>query len=1080
MPAPLPSIGQVLGHYRIIEQIGAGGMGVVYRAHDEQLDRDVAIKVLPSGVLAEGPARKRFRKEALSLAKVNHPNIATIFEFGTQNGVDFLVTEYVPGTTLDERLSAGALPINEVIDLGAQLAEGLSAAHECGIIHRDLKPGNLRLTPGGRLKILDFGLAQLIPQPSELEITATLTESQEITGTLPYMAPEQLRGEIRDARSDLWAAGAVLYELATNKRPFPEMRSPMLINAILNTQPQPPSKLNPLASSDLEKVIYKALTKDPTHRYQTARELGADLKRLTADGARLAIDHRILSWLLTIAGPALLVVFLALSWYFLQRGKHSGSAESSIKARHSVAVLGFKNLSAKPEQAWLSTALSEMLTTELAAGEKLRTIPGEDIARTKADLSLPDADSLGKETLMRLRKNLSTDFVVLGSYLDVGKESGGQIRLDLHLQDAVAGETVATLSETGTEGQLLDLVSRTGVQLREKLGVGQITPTEATGVKASIPSNTQVTRLYSEGVTRLRMGDALGARDLLDKAAALEPKFALAHSALAQALSLLGYDSMARAEAKRAFEMSANLSREDHLWIEGRYREIDREADKAVEIYRTLWGFFPDNLEYGLRLAGAQTDAGKAREALASVDAMRQRATALDPRIDQAEANAAAGLGDFKRQQSAAATAAEKARQQGARFLQARALYSEGWAFLNLGQLTQAMKVAQESEQVSRSLGDRTGVGRVLYLAGSVRLNQGDLSGAIENFEQALSGARETGSKMGMSTAMNNIANTLLVRGDLVGAREMFEQARTIFHEIGDKDYEGYALTNVAAVLVEQGEWATAKNTSEQALKLFRELNDKDGLAFALTGIGSALDTHGDLAGAEQQYRDALDFAQEVSDKSISAYALYGLSNVLAMKGDLVAAKNRCLESVDIRNEIGEKANVAESRSRLAELLIEERNPKQSEASVRQALQQFRAEKLKDDEIRGQAILAAALLAQGRKAEAKVEIDQVEDLVSESQNVGARLKFLTVAGSVRAQSGNHVEARHLFENALATASRLHLLGDQLQARLMLGELEMKMDSTAGHIHLEAVEKDARAGNFLLIARKAAAAAKGTE
>ena len=203
MAAPSQLVGHTLGHYHIMEQIGAGGMGVVYRAHDEQLERDVAIKVLPVGALVDEAARKRFRKEALTLAKLNHPNIATIFEFSSQENTDYLVTEYISGLTLDHKLASGALSEKEVVSLGIQLAQGLSAAHEHGIVHRDLKPANLRLASDGRLKILDFGLAQLMSHPNEVGTTATLTQSQEVTGTLPYMAPEQLRGEPAEARTDI-------------------------------------------------------------------------------------------------------------------------------------------------------------------------------------------------------------------------------------------------------------------------------------------------------------------------------------------------------------------------------------------------------------------------------------------------------------------------------------------------------------------------------------------------------------------------------------------------------------------------------------------------------------------------------------------------------------------------------------------------------------------------------------------------------------------------------------------------------------------------------------------------------------
>ena len=275
-------LGKNLGHYRVLEQIGAGGMGVVFLAHDEQLERDVAIKILPSGTLADESARKRFRKEALSLAKLNHPNIAIIHDFDTADDTDFLVTEYIAGESLDKMLANGALPSKEVVRLGLQLARGLSAAHAEGIIHRDLKPANLRLTSDGRLKILDFGLAQFAHPEADIAATASLTMSQQITGTLPYMAPEQLRGDPTDRRADIWAAGAVLYELATGSRPFPETHGPLLINAILNQEPVPARKRNPEILPGLESIIWKALRKNPGDRYQSAAELEKDLRLLTA------------------------------------------------------------------------------------------------------------------------------------------------------------------------------------------------------------------------------------------------------------------------------------------------------------------------------------------------------------------------------------------------------------------------------------------------------------------------------------------------------------------------------------------------------------------------------------------------------------------------------------------------------------------------------------------------------------------------------------------------------------------------------------------------------------------------------
>jgi tetratricopeptide (TPR) repeat protein len=300
------------------------------------------------------------------------------------------------------------------------------------------------------------------------------------------------------------------------------------------------------------------------------------------------------------------------------------SISPTIKARRSVAVLGCKNLSGKPDEAWISTALAEMLSTELAAGEKVRTIPGENVARMKFDLSLADADSFAQESLAKIRNHLGTDLVVVGSYLAMGRTGGNKIRLDFRLQDAVAGETIASVSQTGTEDELLDLVSRSGTEIRRKLGIGQVSDSDTSKVRASLPSNGEAARLYSEGLAQLQILNALAARDLLLKAVQADPKHAPTHAALAEAWSALGYESRAAAEAKRALDLAENLSREERLFVEGRYHEFSREWSKAIEIYRTLTGFFPDNLDYGLRLAASQAAGGSGKDALATIESLRR------------------------------------------------------------------------------------------------------------------------------------------------------------------------------------------------------------------------------------------------------------------------------------------------------------------------------------------------------------------------------------------------------------------------------------------------------------------------
>ena len=280
--ASMSDMPEKIGPYTITREIGRGGMGVVYLARDTKLDRDVALKVLSTDTIADESARKLFRREALALSRLNHPNIETVHDFDTQEGVDFLVMEYIPGDTLNETIAAGALPEKDIAKLGVQLAEGLTAAHDQGVIHRDMKPGNLRVTPDGRLKILDFGLAKILQPRIPTAKTQSVTMTPTLAGTLPYMAPEQLQGEKADPRTDIYAVGVVLYEMATGKLPFSEELSSQMTDAILHQTPVSPRAMKPNVSPDLERIILKCLDKAPENRYQSATELGVDLRRLGA------------------------------------------------------------------------------------------------------------------------------------------------------------------------------------------------------------------------------------------------------------------------------------------------------------------------------------------------------------------------------------------------------------------------------------------------------------------------------------------------------------------------------------------------------------------------------------------------------------------------------------------------------------------------------------------------------------------------------------------------------------------------------------------------------------------------------
>jgi serine/threonine protein kinase len=320
--------GAKLGPYEIVAPLGAGGMGEVYRARDSRLDRDIALKVLPAGMFADEAARRRFRKEALALAKLSHAHIAVIHDVGEEDGVDYLVMECVPGQSLAEKLKIGSLPEKEVVSFGGQIAEALEEAHEHGIVHRDLKPGNIMVTPKGQVKVLDFGLAKLLRPAADAMATQSFTETQGIAGTLPYMAPEQLTGEPIDARTDIYVLGTVLFEMAVGTRPFEEDSVPRLTDAILHQQPVSPRALNSRVSLELERIVLKCLEKSPENRYQSAKEVQVDLRRLTMPATAIPAATKARSWwrgrnAIGIAAIALVVIIAAagLSYRFAARGE---------------------------------------------------------------------------------------------------------------------------------------------------------------------------------------------------------------------------------------------------------------------------------------------------------------------------------------------------------------------------------------------------------------------------------------------------------------------------------------------------------------------------------------------------------------------------------------------------------------------------------------------------------------------------------------------------------------------------------------------------------------------------------------
>jgi eukaryotic-like serine/threonine-protein kinase len=562
-------IGQTVSHYRIVEKLGGGGMGVVYRAHDEQLGRDVALKVLSEGVLADETARKQFHKEALALAKLSHPNVATVFEFGSQNVLDFLAMELIVGNSLSERLKEGPLSVRDVQRLGIQLVAGLASAHDHSIIHRDLKPGNLFLTRDGQLKILDFGLAKVLQPPWSADITQSTAESTVISGTVPYMSPEQLRGLPVDTRSDIYAAGAVLYEMSTGRRPFPQSQSAELIGAILHETPPLPKSMNPDISATLDALICKSLDKDPEQRYQSARELLAALEGVEVSRAAPVLKRS--RWIPLVAAAVVVITLAFMGLHYFPR------KTSALTAADTVILADFANSTGEPV---FDDALKQAVSVQLAQSPFLNILPNQRVHEQLRFMRRSPSDPVTVEVAQEVCQRTRGKAVLAGSIAKLGS----QYVVGLNAINCQTGESFAqTQTQVARKEEVLKALGGQSTKLRQKLGesLSSIRRFDVP-IHDATTSSLEALQDVSMGVKAFsEKGDA-EAIPFYQHAIELDPKFALAYALLGSAYTGLGENSQASTNYTRAYELRDRVSEQEKFEISVYYYgSVTGELEKA-------------------------------------------------------------------------------------------------------------------------------------------------------------------------------------------------------------------------------------------------------------------------------------------------------------------------------------------------------------------------------------------------------------------------------------------------------------------------------------------------------------------
>ena len=970
---------KTISHYRIIEELGRGGMGIVYAAEDIKLGRRVALKVLARDVAADHERVQRFIREAQAASAINHPNIATIYEIDEVDGMTFIAMELVEGETLRVRMSAGIPSFDEVLDLSRQIARALGKAHELGIVHRDIKPENIVVRPDGLVKILDFGLAKLLQQSESSDATQAMSLTREgaVMGTARYMSPEQARGTPVDARADVFATGAVFYEMASGKPAFPGETHVEVLYAVVNTPPAPiPADAG--IPREYQEIVARALAKTASDRFADCGKVAAELEKFGAPASSVlgtqlgSLDRTTWQTATGVVGKPLQET----SW---------------IDPQHSIVVLPFRNMSGNPDANWMQSGLQVMLGSDLSQVPTLRVVPADRLATLMADLKLRPDSALDEMALRSIGEFLNVDTIVSGSFVKLGPAA----RVDVSIRRPSTGEDVHEKAEASTEAELLQVVAHLAAQVRRTIHSEGARDLVVTMVGEKGSEKPEAIRAYVDGLAKLYEGNNLEAITLLSEAVERDPDFALAYTYLGEALSNSGRVEEARDALSNAAQRGEGLTRADSLFITARQAMVAGEIDRAIEAFELLVQLLPNNLSAVYELAQAYEMKGDWDGAIRNLE----RIIELDPKF--VTALFAMGRVNIKKGSG----------QEALEFLyrslslntllgndegRATVLNAIGLADYYLDRYDEALKHYLESLEIKRQIGDRRGESATLSNMAVVYQVRGDYEKCIETYEAALDISRELGDVRGTAENLINMGTAYEERGSLDEALESYKKALKVESDLGDRMAEILCLNDIGNVYLIQGKVDDAEVYFQRALEARRQLGEKKGIAISLNYLGNIERLRGRHDKAVARYLEALRITKEIGWRSGEAETRGYMATVMALQGRYRAALESQEEAFGIFEKLGDKNGVAWSLVARSKLECALGNCVTAAATVARALEMA-------DEIGNEELIADALLARGTMGNLAGSDSVVADLEkarTHAESSGGRITLLQVASEL--------------------------------------------------------------------------------